>query len=249
MVGGLENDSSYVVQYFDSVIWGIARVRSVNNKIYVFLSIVWLIIFAGHCWAQDNVPAVTSTGAADSAAQQTTAGETIQPAHVHAEQLSAEPSVAPSLPSLAAFRTLDQETELLVKEVLDLSSDLAIIQEEEDNPANFQLLVLVTLDPTKLFTLDYVQLEVDNEVVAAYQYSESDFQALKRGGGPRLYVANLPAGMHEVFATMVGRIPRDPDYKSEVSYKFISGVARTVLELNVSSKSKGFPVLGVKEWN
>ena len=97
---------------------------------------------------------------------------------------------------LADFRSLDQETELLVKEVLDLSSDLAILQEEEDNPANYQLQVLVTLDPTKLFALDYIQLEVDNEVVAAYQYSERDLQALSRGAGHRLYVANFPAGMH-----------------------------------------------------
>ncbi len=150
---------------------------------------------------------------------------------------------------LSAFHSLDQETESLVKKVLDLSSDLAIIQEEEDNPANHQLLVLVTFDPTKLFTLDYIQLEVDNEVVAAYQYSENDLQALKRGAGHRLYMANLPAGMHEVYATMVGRIPRDPDYKSEVEYKFVSGVSRTVLELNVSSQSKGFPILAIKEWN
>lgn len=151
--------------------------------------------------------------------------------------------------TLTPFRSLDQQTELLVKEVLDLSSDLAIIQEEEDNPAKYQLMVLVTFDPTKLFTLDYIQLEVDKEVVAAYQYSESDVKALKHGAGHRLYLANLPAGMHEINAIMVGRIPRDPDYKSEVHYKFISGVSRTVVELNISSKAKGFPVLAIKEWN
>jgi hypothetical protein len=206
----------------------------VNNKIYVFLFIIGLI-FAGQCLAQSGVGGA-STGPDTSSNSPGVA-------------VADNPAARSSAPSLSAFRSLDQETELLVKEVLDLSSDLAIIQEEEDNPANHQLLVLVTFDPTKLFTLDYIQLEVDNEVVAAYQYSDRDVNALKRGAGHRLYVANLPAGMHEVFATMVGRIPRDPDYKSEVAYKFVSGVSRTVLELNVSSKSKGFPILAIKEWN
>lgn len=212
-----------MVQYSDRENWGIAGVCSVNYKIYGF--VIACMLFSCHLWAQGME-------------------------HSHAGSPQPDPAaVSPSLPPLAAFRSLDLETELLVKEVLDLSSDLAIIQEEEDNPANHQLLVLVTFDPTKLFTLDYIQLEIDNEVVAAYQYAESDIQALKRGAGHRLYVANLPAGMHEVYATMVGRIPRDPDYKSEVEYKFISGVSRTVLELNVSSKTKGFPVLAIKEWN
>ncbi len=205
-----------------------------NNKVYVYLLLLGLV-FSGQGWAQKEsavtTPPAVSTDSNPGATAATSTG------------------AAGSVPALSAFRSLDQETELLVKEVLDLSSDLAILQEEEDNPANHQLLVLVTLDPTKLFTLDYIQLEVDNEVVAAYQYSERDLQALKYGAGHRLYIANLPAGMHEVFATMVGRIPRDPDYKSEVAYKFVSGVSRTVLELNVSSKTKGFPILAIKEWN
>jgi hypothetical protein len=212
----------------------------VNNKIYVFLFFIGLFIagllLAGQAWAQGEVSGTSTSSPANS------------PDILSASTVN-NPADAASAAPLSAFRSLDQETELLVKEVLDLSSDLAIIQEEEDNPANHQLLVIVTFDPTKLFTLDYMQLEVDNEVVAAFQYSERDVQALKRGAGHRLYMANLPSGMHEVYATMVGRIPRDPDYKSEVAYKFVSGVSRTVLELNVSSKSKGFPILAIKEWN
>lgn len=154
-----------------------------------------------------------------------------------------------SLAPLASFRTLDEETELLVKEVLNLGSDLAILQEKEDNPEKFQLLVLVTHDKTKLFALDLIQLEIDGTVVAAYQYTAADVAAMERGGSHRLYLANVPAGMHEVNAVMVGRIPRNPDYQREASYKFLSGVSRTVLEFNVSSKSRGYPSLEVKEWN
>jgi hypothetical protein len=189
----------------------------------------------GQCWAQSDVQ------------NNATADQTNTPPPTPSVSRTSSPSAPPA--PLTPFRTLDQQTELLVKEVLDLSSDLAIVQEQEDNPPKYQLMVLVTFDPTKLFTLDYIQLAVDHEVVAAYQYSEGDVNALMRGAGQRLYLANLPAGMHDIDATMVGRVPRDPDYKSDVHYKFISGVSRTVLELNISSKAKGFPVLAIKEWN
>lgn len=164
----------------------------------------------------------------------------------HARTKASEsPGVAP----LASFRTLDEQTELLVKEVLNLGSDLSILQEREDNPEKFQLLILVTHDATKLFALDLIQVEIDGNVVAAYQYSSADVAAMVRGGSHRLYMANVPAGMHEVSAVMVGRIPRNPDYQREATYKFLSGVSRTVLELNVSSKHKGYPLLMIREWN
>jgi hypothetical protein len=211
------------------------KVRSVGNKIYVLWLILGIFLW-GQCWAQNE-------------ARSGSAASQINPSH-STRSVDSGGSASKSSPApLTPFRSLDQQAELLVKEVLDLSSDLAIVQEQEDNPAKHQLMVLVTFDPTKLFTLDYIQLEVDKEVVAAYQYSQSDIRALKHGAGHRLYLANLPAGMHEIYATMVGRVPHDPDYKSEVHYKFISGVSRTVVELNISSKAKGFPVLAIKEWN
>ena len=148
------------------------------------------------------------------------------------------------------FKNLDLESETLLKEVLDLSSDLAIIEEQQNNPAKFQLLVLVTMAPTELFKLDYLELRIDDQTVAAHNYTSSDHRALQLGGGQRLYVANLPAGMHKLYANMAGRVPRDPDYKDEVQHSFISGVARTVLELSVSgAESRGFPKLQVIERN
>jgi len=148
------------------------------------------------------------------------------------------------------FQQLDSESEQLLKEVLDLSSDLAIVDEQQNNPAKFQLLVLVTMAPTELFKLDYIELKIDQQTVAAHNYTSSEHDALQLGGGQRLYVANLPAGMHKLYASMAGRVPRDPDYKSSVDYSFIAGVSRTVLELSVSgAQMRGFPILQVVEHN
>ena len=148
------------------------------------------------------------------------------------------------------FQELDVEAETLLREVLDLSSDLAIIDEQHSNPPNNQLLVLVTLQPSKFFELDYVELKIDNQMVAAHPYNDQEIGALVRGGGHRLYLANLPAGTHELEAKFIGRVPRDPDYQREAKFKFISGVNRTLIELYINGgESGGFPRFTVKEWN
>jgi len=148
-------------------------------------------------------------------------------------------------------QNLDVEAEKALQEVLDLSSDLAIISEQHVNPAKNQLLVLVTLQPTQFFELDYVELEVDRQMVAAYPYTDKDISAMVRGGGHRLYLANLPAGVHELKAMFVGKAPRDPDYRQEASYQFISGAKRTLIELYINNGDKGnaLPQFMIREWD
>ncbi len=150
----------------------------------------------------------------------------------------------------ASFQKLDVEAENVLREVLDLSSDLAIIEEQQLNPPKNQLLVLVTLQPSKFFELDFVELKVDNQIVAAHSYEDKDIAAMVRGGGHRLYLANLPAGTHELRAKFVGKVPRDPDYRREAAFKFIAGVNRTLVELYINSgDNNSFPQFTIREWN
>ncbi|MCI0505882.1 MAG: hypothetical protein L0Z73_07185 [Gammaproteobacteria bacterium] len=167
-----------------------------------------------------------------------------------AQQPSTQDNDSKSSPKRDSFQSLDVEAEKLLHEVLDLSSDLAITSEEHVNPPKNQLLVLVTLQPSKFFELDYVELEIDQQAVAAQPYTEKDIAAMVRGGGHRLYLANLPAGTHELKAKFVGKVPRDPDYRREATFKFISGVNRTLIELYINSgENSGFPQFTIREWN
>jgi hypothetical protein len=150
----------------------------------------------------------------------------------------------------ASFQKLDVAAESVLREVLDLSSDLAIIAEQQINPPKNQLLVLVTLQPSKFFELDFVELKIDNQIVAAHPYTKKDIASMIRGGGHRLYIANLPAGTHELQAKFVGQVPRDPDYRREAAFKFIAGVNRTLIELYINSRDQNsFPQFTVREWN
>ncbi len=152
--------------------------------------------------------------------------------------------------TLNSFRSTDEETELLLQEIFNLSSDIAIVSEQDNVSQRNQVVVIVTLNAPKLFDLSYIELKINSQTVAAYRYTENDVIAMQLGGGHRLYITQLPNGIHKMSVYMLGRVPRDPDYKRDITYRFIAGIARTVLEINIDSKdSTTYPVLNVTEWN
>ena len=195
--------------------------------------------FSGKKQQFASTPAVLMVAAATTTRE---TGNTAEP--------TSEPESAAEEIDRASFQKLDVEAENVLREVLDLSSDLAIIDEQQINPPKNQLLVLVTLQPSKFFELDFVELKVDNQIVAAHAYEDKDIAAMVRGGAHRLYIANLPAGTHELRAKFIGKVPRDPDYRREADFKFIAGVNRTLVELYINSgDNNGFPQFTIREWN
>jgi len=203
--------------------------------------------------APASVPAKPAAPAADAATTDTSHSEVKTPDPAKAGLTTAAAPVSQaSKKNPESFQKLDGEADSVMREVLDLSSDIAILDEQQNNPPQNQLVVLVTLQPqpSNFFELDTIELTIDNEIVAAHPYNEQDMAALTKGGGHRLYMANLPSGQHELTAVFVAKIPRDPDYRQEASYDFISGVNRTLLELYINNgKNNGYPQLTIREWD
>ena len=94
--------------------------------------------------------------------------------------------------------TLDGDIEALKKEVLSLNRDLFILEEDLLFPANTQFSVFLSINAGALFSLDSIQLKIDDKNISNHLYTERELAALKRGGVQRLYIGNLPAGEHEV---------------------------------------------------
>lgn len=108
---------------------------------------------------------------------------------------------------------LDADIEALKKEVLSLNRDLFILEEDLLFPANTQFSVFLSMDSGQLFTLDSVQLKIDDKNIANHLYTERELAALKRGGVQRLYIGNLPSGEHEIVAIFTGIGPQGRDYR------------------------------------
>ena len=108
---------------------------------------------------------------------------------------------------------LDTNIEALKKEVLLLNRDLFILEEDLLFPANTQFSIFLSMNAGQLFTLDSVQLRINDKNVANHLYTERELEALKRGGVQRLYIGNLPSGEHEIVAVFTGIGPNGRDYR------------------------------------
>jgi hypothetical protein len=109
--------------------------------------------------------------------------------------------------------SLDAEIEALKKEVLSLNRDLFILEEDLLFPPNTQFSVFLSMDSGALFSLDSIQLKINDKNIANHLYTERELAALKRGGVQRLYIGNLPSGEHEVIAIFTGVGPSGRDYR------------------------------------
>ena len=109
--------------------------------------------------------------------------------------------------------SLDADIEALKKEVLSLNRDLFILEEDLLFPSNTQFSVFLSMNAGALFSLDSIQLKIDDKNIANHLYTERELAALKRGGVQRLYIGNLPTGEHEIIMIFTGVGPKGRDYR------------------------------------
>lgn len=149
----------------------------------------------------------------------------------------------------AAPAALDARVQDLKSDVLQLNRDLLVLEEELLFPANTQVALFVSMDVGKMFSLDSVQIHLDNKAVANYLYTPLEVQALHRGGVQRIYLGNLKTGTHEIVAFFTGQGPHERDYKRGTTVKFDKGSEPKYIELRIKdSQAKLQPEFEVKIW-
>ncbi|HJV61082.1 MAG TPA: AraC family transcriptional regulator [Albitalea sp.] len=163
-----------------------------------------------------------------------------------AEDVSAP---APAASASAPSTGLDSRIQDAKGDVIRLNRDLMVLEEELLFPAGTQVAVFVSMDVGKLFSLDSVQVKLDDKVVSNYLYTPLEVQALHRGGVQRLYLGNLRAGTHELVAFFVGGGPHERDYRRGATIKFDKGTDPKYIELRIKdSTGKLQPEFDVKVW-
>lgn len=149
----------------------------------------------------------------------------------------------------ATQQALNEKTQDIKKQALELNRDLFSLEEELLFPANTQVAVFVSLDTGEFFALDAVQIKLDDKIVANYLYTPKQVDALHRGGVQRLYVGNVKGGKHEIVALLTGRGPHDRDYRRGATYTFEKGDQPKNLELKIVDTTANYePEFQIKEW-
>ena len=144
---------------------------------------------------------------------------------------------------------LDADIEALKKEVLSLNRDLFILEEDLLFPSNTQFSIFLSVDAGALFSLDSVQLKIDDKNIANHLYTERELAALKRGGVQRLYIGNLPSGEHEVIAIFTGIGPKGRDYRRGESITIEKTTEPQFIEFMIADDTgKEQPQFDVRVW-
>jgi hypothetical protein len=181
--------------------------------------------------------------------------EPVKPAEKPADQptdkpggnAAAEPQAKAG--ATAASTGLDSRIQDVKGDVIRLNRDLLVLEEELLFPANTQVALFVSMDVGKLFSLDSVQVTLDDKVVSNYLYTPLEVQALHRGGVQRMYVGNLKAGEHTLTAFFTGKGPHERDYKRGATLKFDKDTGAKYIELQIKdSAGKLQPEFDVKVW-
>ncbi len=147
------------------------------------------------------------------------------------------------------FQQLDAEAEKVLDEVLVLGAEMALLEESRTVSPNNLLEVLVSVKPSPFFRLEAVQLQVDGKTVSSHKYTSDELAALNNGGAHRLLRDGLSAGSHQLTAVLLGRFPKDTEFKRELVFTLVSGNGPRVMELRVESgDEKTPPGFFVKEW-
>jgi hypothetical protein len=169
-----------------------------------------------------------------------------------AAETQAAPSATAAPPASAAAdaaRGVDQDVQVLKKQLVDLNRDLFKLEEELLYPASTQVAVFLSVDVGTFFALDSVTLKIDDKEVAHYLYTDREVQALHRGGVQKLYLGNLKAGRHEIVAFFSGKGPHDRDYRRGATLLLDKEVGAKYVELRISDRVTSLePEFVVRQW-
>jgi hypothetical protein len=149
----------------------------------------------------------------------------------------------------ASASSLDVEIQSLKKDVLALNRSLFLLEEELLFPSSTQVAVFVSMDVGEFFSLDSLQLKIDNKVVSNYLYTRREVEALHKGGVQRLYMGNLKSGEHELIAIFSGKGPNGRDYRRGADLVINKSLGARFVELKiVDNESSEQPDFIIKEW-
>jgi hypothetical protein len=213
---------------------------------------VSLATMSDRTWAAGTSAASSAPSSAPSAAKAVAAQVEAGLAAADASSTGGPATAAPagsSAPSAADTRSLDEDTQQLKKEVVDLNRDLFVLEEELLFPANTQVAVYVSMDVGEFFALDSITLKIDNKEVTNYLYTPREVDALLKGGVQRLYLGNLKVGSHELVAFFSGKGPDNRDYRRGASLKFDKSIGAKYLELKIEDRQRKMqPEFEIKDW-
>ena len=146
------------------------------------------------------------------------------------------------------IKGLDEQVQDIKKDVLELSSELAQLEEKLLFPSNTQVSIFVSLVGDENFVLDSMQLKMDDKVVAQHLYTFKEVEALRLGGVQRLYTGNIKTGDHNLVASFIGRAKSGDEYQRSNNITVSKAVGPKFVEIQIQGSSASDQKISFKNW-
>jgi hypothetical protein len=146
------------------------------------------------------------------------------------------------------MRSLDGQVQEIKSDVLNIASELSILEERLLYPSNTQIAVFVSIDKDEDFRLDAIELEINGELATHHIYSFNELEALQKGGVQRIYTGNIPTGDHQLNVTMMGKLKSGDDFTESDNFAFAKGIKPKALGVTLAGPGLGDNVIQVGDW-
>jgi hypothetical protein len=146
------------------------------------------------------------------------------------------------------IKSLDGQVQEIKSDVLNISSELRILEERLLYPSGTQLAIFVSVEEQKAFRLDAVKIEIDGELATHHIYSFNELEALRKGGVQKAYTGNVVTGNHELRVTVIGKTDGGKDFSSSDTYAFAKGVKPATLGITLAEPGLGGDGIHVGNW-
>ena len=144
---------------------------------------------------------------------------------------------------------LAQQLEDLKSQVLQLNRELFILEEDLLFPASTQIAVFVSVDTGQFFTIDSVEVKINDKDVAGFLYTQRQRAALEQGGIQKLYLGNLKVGQYQLTAIFTGVDTEGRRITRAAEYQFEKDDESLMIELKVVDNTTSYrSQVVIEEW-
>ena len=148
-----------------------------------------------------------------------------------------------------AVDALSLEIQSLKQSVITLNKDVRVLEEALLFPANTQVVVFLSQDMGKFFTLQNVKVKINGKVVTSHLYTDQERYALTHSGVQRLLLTNLSNGKHELSAVFTGKDSKGRDLKRATTLEIEKEGGAKYVEFHIAdSNSRKSAEFSVRQW-
>jgi hypothetical protein len=146
------------------------------------------------------------------------------------------------------IKGLDEQVQDIKQDVLELTTELSLLEEKLLFPSNTQVSLFVSLSGDNDFVLDSMQIKLDNKIVSHHLYTYKEIEALRTGGVQRIYTGNIKTGDHTLVVSFNGRGSSDNEYQRSSSYTVTKAVGPKFVEIQISGDNASDQTVSFKDW-